>query len=561
MANRIVGLDIGSYAVKAVVLEAHRRLEVVEYHQVEVRKRHQGEDGTVQEEAPDGGDWDTERDDEETPQGEGLDDDSGFDAAAWSDALAELKARGVFEDAHEVITCFPDGQAVMVHVEVPFAKPRDVAEILPPMLSDELPVSLKEVISDFIVVPGREAETFEAIVGVVKRGLMSQFLGNCQGAGLEPAVVGVPELMLRYAAEQAVSPGVESYGIIDLGHRFTRLLIVSEGKPVVAHHSRRGGAQITQVLSENFQISVEDAEELKHREGVVGEMAASGDRQVRKLAGTIEEALRPLTRDLRRTFQSAYARQGVAVEEIYVCGGTSRIQGIEGHLEEEFQVPVKRLNAQLGGIDWQVPESPGVVPEEAALALGCALQRPIDDGEAFLIDFRKEEFVYRGKTSFLRQQLTRYGLVAAVLVLMLAAVLVVQTMEQRAQLQAMQQALAEQSEQVFGETVSDPGEVQARLEGEAVDDRRFIPGMSAYELMVRVLEQVDDDMTLEFDRIEVDTDRSLIQLVAETDSPQSVDNIANQIERLECLSDVSKDQVNVQSDDRVQFELQIASNC
>ncbi len=563
MAKRIVGLDIGSYAIKAVVLEAQRRLEVVEYYQVEVNGQRHGEDGTVDEgEEEAGGDWEGSGGEEgEEEVGAGLDDDRGFDPAGWIEALSELKARGVFEEAHEVITCFPDGQAVMVHLDVPFGKPKEVAEILPPMLSDELPVSLSEVIHDFIVVPGRDEEGFEAIVGVVKRGLMSQFLGNCQRVQIDPAVVGVPELMLRYVGEEAAGEEVGAYGVIDMGHRFTRLLIVEQGKPVVAHHSRRGGAQITEVLSENFQIGLDEAEVLKHREAVVGAMAAGGDRQVRKLAGTIEESLRPLIRDLRRTFQSAYARQGVAVDEIYLCGGSARIGGIEDHLQEEFQVPVKRLDARMDRLDWRAMESPGEVAPEAGLALGCALQRPVDDGEEYLIDLRREEFVYRGKTSFLRQQIKRYGAVALVLVIMLTAVLALQYMEQRAQLQAMQQALAEQTQQVFGEAVDDPTEVQARLEGEAVDDRQFIPSMSAYELMVRVLEQVEDDMALEFDRIEVDTDRSLIQMVAETDSPQSVDRIADQIERLECLGDVSKDQVNVQSDDRVQFELQISSNC
>lgn len=576
MANRIAGLDIGTYAVKAVVIELQRQIDVVGYREILLSEIDEsalvpGVDGSVNGRPgaasdPEGQSADT-GDGEEDPVDNG-EQQATSAAAALGDAqasramlaIAQLKQEGFLEGVNQIITSFPDGKAVTLHLEVPFERPKDVAEILPHLLMDELPVSLAEVVYDFIVVPGRQPEMWDALVGFVGRRDMELFLGHCHQAGIDPAVVGVPELMLRYAGDQGVNPGVENYAIIDIGHELTRLLIMAEGKPVVAHTTRKGGATVTRVLAENFQIPESDARQLKEREGVVGDAARGGDRRVRQISGTIEEALRPIVRDLRRTFQSAYAKYGVAVDEIYVTGGTSRLHGLSGFLQREFDVPVEPFHFDHG-IVWSIDADSRDRSPEATLALGCALQRPLDESDKRLIDFRQQEFVYRGKSSYLRTQVVRMGAVAALLVVMLIGVLIMQHYDQRTQKAAMQAAVAEQTEELFGESVSSAADVQARLEGEVAASKDFIPQMSAYELMVRIIEQTSSDIPLKLDRIEVDTDRSLVQMMGTTDSPQSVDVLASEIENLECLRNVQKDQVNVQSDEEVQFELQVSSAC
>ncbi len=592
MANRIAGLDIGTYTLKVAVVELQRQPQVVAYHEVPLYEGsteggEPGTDGSVVdapwEQPPAEGQGPTAWGDEGPPPtedpvpGGGPQEQAGEKAGAakeeevplsepglaeverpWSMALSRLKEEGLFEGVHQVITTLPGTKAVTLHQEVPFEKEREIAEILPHILMDELPLSVDKVVYDFMVVPGKEPGLWEALIGIVEREEMGEFLGHCRRGGVDPASVGVPELMLRYAGDQGVSPGVASYGIIDIGHQFTRLLIMADGKPVVAHATRRGGAQVTEALSENFQISLEDARRLKHAEGVVGQAARGGDRRVQKLRGTIEEALRPVVRDLRRTFQSAYANYGVAVDAVYVCGGTSRLRGIEDFLEGEFDVPVRSLD--LGTVQWQAGMGYGQTPPEGVMAVATALQRFAEETSTRVIDFRQDEFVYRGKSSYLRTQLVRLGMIAAVLFVMLAGVLVIQYQDRQAQRSAMQVALAQETQELFGEPVTSLPDVQDRLMGEVASPREFVPQMSAYEQFVRVMEQISEEIPLKLDRIHVDTDRSLIQIDGQTDAPQSVDRLAREVEGLDCLSDVSKDQVNVRGDE-VQFQLQIASEC
>lgn len=568
MANRIVGLDIGAWAVKALTLEVQRELEVVDYREI-VLDDLAGRDGSAAEseseqpegEAPEaGGDWREDAPESEADGYESYEDEDSEEDPLWVKALRQLQGEGFFEGVTRVITSFPDGKAVTLHVEVPFEKKVD--SILPHLLSDQLPLSIHEVIHDFFVVPGTAPDTFEALVGVVERSDLAAFLLQIQGAGVDPAIVGVPELMLRNALEGSIELEVESYGVIDFGHEFTRLLIMSGGRPVLARTVRTGGAAITAELARKFRLSEEEATRLKHQRGRVGELFPSSEQMENpeaQIGAAVKAALQPLVRDLRRTFQSAYAKQKVAVDEIHICGGTSRLAGLEEYLHGEFQVPVKKIEA-APLLVWASGAAAERLPE-SAMALGAALQGPMEQGEKRLIDFRQEEFVFRGKSSFLRGQMVRLGAAAAILLVMLVGVLAMQYLDQRAQLRAMQSALAEQSAELFGEAVRSPAEVQRRLAGDAGPDRSFVPRMSAYELMVQILDHMNESMPLQLEQIQIDTGRNLATLVGITDTPQSVDVFASGIERMDCVSEVRKEGVNVRGENDVRFELNITNNC
>ena len=576
MANRIVGLDIGTFAVKVVTIEVQRELEVVDYREILLHELKE-EDGFLRKAEEEDSDSSPEEggeessEDVETPAGESwhegpVEGGESFGASSedafplWGKALRKLQREGYFEEVNQIITSFPDGKAVTLHIEVPFAK--KVESILPHLLADQLPLPINQVIYDFIVIPGAKSESFEALVGVVEKTDLAEFLATIQESGIDPIIVGVPELMLRYMGDQGVDPSLESYGIIDFGHEFTRLLIISEGRPVVARSIRTGGAAITAELAQKFRLSEDDAMRLKHQRGQVGEGYVSAQEEQSpeaQIGLAVRASLQPVVRDLRRTFQSAYAKYNVAVEGIYICGGGSRLEGLIPYLHQEFQVPVEPLRAGETLV-FGAPEANRRLPEMAQ-ALGCALQGPTDVADLRLIDFRQKEFVYRGRSSYLRSQVVRIGAIGAVLFVMLIAVLAMQYFDQRAQLRAMQVALAQQSAEIFGEPVRSPAEVGQRLTGQAGPDRNFVPRMSAYELFVRISENMTEEIPLRLEQVQIDTGRNLATLIGVTDSPQSVDTFAAGIERLECVTEVRKEGVNVRGENDVRFELNINNNC
>ncbi|RAL22820.1 hypothetical protein DL240_07970 [Lujinxingia litoralis] len=575
MANRIVGLDIGAWSLKAVALDVLQRpVEVVGFAEValaalaeegapvsEVEQAElEGAGSEAPEDAEAAGAEDAspkEGEEEEleavVPQAQPL-------QAPWVRALKGLIDQGFFEGVSRVVATMPNGDALTLRLEVPFEGKAQVSSVLPHLLMGSLPMPLQRVTYDFEVMAGKGDEEWEALVAFVESERLGALLSQMQSVGVDPAMIGIPELALRLAAERAMMLDASAYAVIDFGHAHTRLLIQDGERTVVARTIKQGGEHLSQGLSEAFNLSLSEAERLKHQRAMLDVDATEADEALVRISQVCGDVVGPLVRDLRRTFQSAYARDRVQVEAIFMCGGASRLKGLKPHLEREFGVAVSPLSVELAVAEEAAVAFGGRQPE-AALALGAALMSVREKGQPEPINLRQGAFEFRGKSSYVRAQFTRLGIAAAVLVVLGLGVLLMQRLDQRAQLDAMKDAVAEQTQALFGERLTSPAAIRARLGGAAGPERGFVPLMSAYELLHLITRGTASAGELQLDRIDIDTDRQLIQMVGVTDSPQSVDQIAAQLEQEECLRDARKEKVTVQGDNRVQFEIHVTSDC
>src|SRR5690554_2772153 len=363
MANRIVGLDIGAWALKAVALDTLQRpVEIVGFAEVVLSELDVAVPPPVVEasaledaEAPGEeatGEWSAE----ELASGEVFDDE--VDAVEseprivrepWVRALDQLIEEGFFEGVSRVVATMPNGDALTLRLEVPFEGKAQVTSVLPHLLMGSLPMPLHRVTYDFEVMPGKGAGEFDALVGFVESERLGSVLSQMQSVGVDPAVVGIAELALRNAAERAMMLQAQSFAVIDFGHAHTRFLIQDGERTVVSRTIKQGGRQLSEALAETFNLSLQDADRLKHQRARLGVPAEETDQALLRVGKVAEEVLGPLVRDVRRSFQSAYARDRVQVETIFICGGGSRLQGLKPYLEREFGVAVMAVGVGLGG--------------------------------------------------------------------------------------------------------------------------------------------------------------------------------------------------------------------
>ncbi len=591
MATRITGLDLGTYSLKVVHLEMQREFKVVgldeerlvAVQQPPMRPTPPNAAAAAQSDAA-GAEFDDEKTQvRETPlDGAPVDSEDGADglleepvngggpaasvddihagehAPAWTQALDALVSRGNF-DGQWVVTYLPDGKAMTIRVEVPFDSKSKVVSILPHLLMDRLPIDLRSVSYDFVVGPGAGGEQHDALIGFARKDHIAQMLEQTRTHGIDPVIIGVPELMLRYLAERAAPAGATSYAMIDIGHSFTRLLVMHNGQPVLARSVRMAGRDITEAIAKQFNLSYEDAERLKHARGSILPASEGQDPAMLALSDCIVRSLQPLVRDLRRTFQGLYAQDRIKVESIQLIGGTMRLKNLEGYLGAEFSVPTSIYSVQNDVMFSELPA--GTSTASMGLAGSLALQQAVDKQDRKLVNLRQGEFSFRGKSSFVRGQFIKIAAFAAVLVLLLAGFLATQRMEQRAQMEAIRAAPLKQTTDLFGEPLDTQKKIEARLAGEKSSEGGFVPKMSAYELMHGLISRLPEDLAVELERIEVDTDRNLVQIIGVTSNAQAVDKIATELEQLKCLREVRKDRLQVRSETEVLFELHISSGC
>jgi len=584
MADYIVGLDFGSRAIKLVTIDNTDDPVVVDYDREPLTldrdpylERTQSDDSEATSEdqpddesaeAPDSGaleepgesaggpDEQTADPDEETGEWEA---DFG-PSQSWIETLDTLLARHEFEQGTRIVTFLPEERAISIHQEVPFAERSKVESILPNLLEDRLPLDPDEIVYDFELITSDDGggdEEHTAVVGIGRNDDIRTFLDRLADSQLNPAVLGIPELLMRYLAEATIPFG-ETSAVVDIGHQFTRVVVLHDGEPVIARSLQAGGWTVTKRIAQRFDISLEQAERYKKNRATVAPPEQARDREEEALSQTVRGALQPLVRDLRRNFQSLYANRRIELDNVYLSGGSSRIDALETYLHDQLSIPVESLPLETAA-GYQIIEGEG--DPETALAVAAALQPVRDRSKKRLHDLRKGEFAYSGHSSYVRSQITRWGAVAALLVALFFGTLFAKKYRLEAQAQAMDRAVAQQTRQLFGQEVTDPEIVNNIVKGEGSSQRAFVPEMSAYQLFYELTERISQDIDLQLERIDVDIDRNIVQMSGTTTDPQTVDRLATDIEQLDCIEDVSKKPVRVQSENEARFQLEISSGC
>ncbi|MFB6265223.1 MAG: pilus assembly protein PilM, partial [Bradymonadaceae bacterium] len=384
-----------------------------------------------------------------------------------------------------------------------------------------------------------------------------EFLDALDDCTIDPAVLGIPELMLRYVAEAACPVDSETPAILDLGHAHTRVLVLADGAPVLAKSIQKGGGDVIRSVADEFELSAEEAEQTLHESGgIVDSTAATPDD--RAMSDTIAASLDPLIRELRRHFQSLYAGSGIQIDRIYLCGGLSQIDNLDGHIADQFDVPTRLLPVESA-----VDTGP-VMPRrlrEAALPVALALQQPRDRGGERLLNLRTDEFAFRGHSSYLRSQFLKVGAVAALLFALVCGALFARKIELEARRTATRRAIEKQTKELFGAPASTTSAIQKKVAGGPATTRPFVPRMSAYQLFYKMMTTIPEDLELNLDRLDIDTDRNVIQMSGTTKGPQMVDRLVSAFDEVDCLKNINKKPVKVRSDQETHFRLEITSSC
>lgn len=578
--KRIVGLDVGSYTVKVVYLEPKGDLSVLGFERELVAVPPAAEQGPPPVPAGDEQEFDdaptavqeAPSDDEDTiPQGEVLPEDEGAgDETAgqtpdeieietmppWQRAVRRLAARGAL-DGEVVSTFIPDSKGLTVQLDVPFEEKAQVLSVLPHLLMDRLPVAQDEIVWDFQTYPAAdaEAEGAHAIVGYAQNTDVEETLERLSEVGVDPAILGIPELFLaQYGVHANGGPQQEPVAFVDLGHETTRVVVVRGWDVVLARTIGAGGRQITEALAETFAQPFEEAEQTKHQYAAILDEGAAPNPQMQRLSETVQQGLRPVVRDLRRTFQGLFARRRIELDRVLICGGTSQIKNIEKYLSNELGIAVRRLT--VAGTGLIEPADQAVAP----MALAAGLVQQSEAARSRVVNLRTGRFAYRGRSSYLRRQLGLLAAAVAALMVVLGITLWVQKASHEAQRDAMKTALEEQTKALLGKELTSKSAIQTAMMGEDTGGSGVVPKMSAYQLLYELVHATSKDIELELDRIEVDADRNLVQIYGETTDAQAVDKLVSDLEKIECLKEIKKDKLRVR-DDKADFELQISSGC
>jgi hypothetical protein len=293
---------------------------------------------------------------------------------------------------------------------MPFAERKDILRALPAEIEAAVPWDLDAMIlAPRILEAGPRGSRTSAVI--VPRADVRARIDTFAAAHAEPRVVVADADALATYGEAGVQ------AVLDIGHRRTVVALAQDGRLVAARVVPSGGAAWTEAIAGATGVAWDHAEAAKHgaRLPAADEPAPTGWEAV------LIEAVERWSVDLRAALIALEDESGLGIDEVLLCGGASRLDGLAGRVGATLGVPVRPVLV------------PGGHPVDFALAVALAR---VGAGEVQATDLRLGDLSYHGHAETLwRVTLGAVG-VGAVAFVALIGVFVSQVVKARAELDA-----------------------------------------------------------------------------------------------------------------------------
>jgi type IV pilus assembly protein PilM len=344
-AKSLVGLDIGSSAVKAVELKpAGKGYKVTAFGSEPI--------------PPDG-----------------IVDGAIIDGAAVADAIRRLfESRNI--KTKEVAASLSGNAVIVKKITLPMMSEAELGESIYWEAEQYIPFDIQDVNLDYQILDSADAAgkgTMDVLLVAAKKEKIADYTGVIAQAGRAALVVDVDAFALQNAYE--VNYGIEPSAVVVLlnaGASATNINILSGDQSVFTRDISIGGNAYTEALQRELSLPFEMADQLKRGievEGVTFEDA----RPV--LRAVTENAML----EIQKTFDFFKATAASdRIDRIMVSGGASRAEGFTEMLTERFEAPVeafdpfKRVALDLKKFNITSPEE---IAPTVAVAVGLALRR------------------------------------------------------------------------------------------------------------------------------------------------------------------------------------------
>jgi type IV pilus assembly protein PilM len=301
-----------------------------------------------------------------------------IDAGAVSDAIRRLFANSAFKGI-EVAASLSGNAVIVKKINLPVMTESELAQSIHWEAEQYVPFDIQDVSLDYQIVDsgtGPDSKgTMEVLLVAAKKEKIADYTGVITQAGRVPVVVDVDAFALQNAFE--ANYGLDPHAVfvlLNAGASAINVNIVSGDQSLFTRDISIGGAAYTEAVQKELSLPFDAAEQLKKGHSVDG---VSFD-DVRSVLHAMTENV---LLEIQKTFDFFKATAASdRIDRIYLSGGGSQVDGFADALAERFGAPVEgfdpfrniTLDPKLAGV-----AGDGVVPT-AAVAVGLALRRAAD---------------------------------------------------------------------------------------------------------------------------------------------------------------------------------------
>lgn len=305
--------------------------------------------------------------------------------------LKDLAASCGASVSDAVVSMAGQGSVLVRTLEVPTMSDGELKQHMEWEITRNVPFAESTVSSDFKAFPPAtpDAQNMDVVMAIATQTSVDTAVSTLKKAGKKPAALDVEPLALA----RTLSIGYEgelagkTVCVIDIGHKTTSINMYRDGQLLLPRQVPFGGEMVTRALADNMGMSFEDAEAMKVSSGelpesapaafnpfdagaaaatvqsynpfasdsdvptgspdaeatpapvVSGGMSEEGSRIFNAISSVMDEFISEVRRSV-----DYFRSKGGEVDMIMVCGGGSKMKGMEKFLAGAIGVSVDRMD-------------------------------------------------------------------------------------------------------------------------------------------------------------------------------------------------------------------------
>ena len=309
-AKSVVGLDIGSSAVKIAELRDKKGAFQLQKVAVEALSPEAIVDGSI------------------------------MDSSLVVDAIHRLNDQAKVKNPN-FATSLSGHSVIIKKIQVPAMSQEELSESIQWEAEQYVPFDINDVRLDYVVLsdtPPGEGQ-MDVLLVAVKRDKVNDYMSVISQAGRTPALVDVDAFAVQncYEVNYDLDP-LKVVALVNMGAAVTNINILARGTTVFWRDISFGGNQFTEALQREFNLAFAQAEQLKRGEQV----DHVGPSEARPVLDTVSGEM---ASEIRKTFDffSATSSEG-PVDELVLAGGCALTPNLQQVLRERFEVPTELMN-------------------------------------------------------------------------------------------------------------------------------------------------------------------------------------------------------------------------
>lgn len=266
---------------------------------------------------------------------------------------------GRFDSRYAVLSV-PESKSFVRVITVSKMSEADALEAVPFEAEQYIPMAIDQVYLDFKILSS-DADKMKVVITASPKTLVDSYLEALREAKLRP--VGV-ELESEAVTRCLVGPNVRGRAILilDISANRSNLVIYDQNSIQFTSSLPVGGSSMTSQIAQAQTIGFEEAEKIKRQTGLNALKDGGGVKKtLQPILGSIVEALNNAI-----NFYREHSEGGRTVEQILLCGGGSKLKGLNDYLNTQMQTPttLQRKNYVILGDPWVnvIPKDAGQVP-------------------------------------------------------------------------------------------------------------------------------------------------------------------------------------------------------